>query len=176
MSSELSSEQAGWIAQSAKSLTIVSATLSPFYLIIKFIIISVVLWIIISFFSDEADFKKIFSVVVHCGIITFLGSVLTLIILQLRGVDSIKSSTDVQVSLGLDIFLQNPDLSLPLKAFLSNINVFSIWWIVLITLGISITSKISRTKATLIAMFFWLFSTAIQVGIASLIGSLWKIG
>jgi len=171
-----SPELAKPIAQSAKSFTIISAALSPLYLILKFFIIAIILWIIVQLFTLEINFKKIFSLVVHCGIITFLGSVLTLLILHLRGLDSIKNSADIQVSLGTDLFLGNLDLSLPLKVFLSNINLFSIWWIVLLTLGISIISKISRTKSSFIAVFLWLFSTAIQVGIASLQNSLAKIG
>lgn len=150
---------------------IIGIVLSPLFLIIKFIFTSAILWLIIQLFS-EVDFKRMFSVVVHCGVILFLGSIITFIILKLRGLQSIKSAADVQVSLGLDLFLRNPDLNLPLKAFLSNINVFSVWWIILISLGISIIAKISRTKATLITTFFWLFGTAIQIGIASLISSL----
>ncbi len=175
-SSEFSSEQLRGIVQTAKSFNIISAALSPIYLLIKFIIIALLLWLMVMLFSDKVDFEKIFSLVVHCGIITFAGSVLSLIILQLRGLHSIEKATDVQVSLGLDIFLRNPDLNLPFKTFLSNINLFSVWWIVLITLGISITSKISRIKSAFVAIFFWIFSTAVQIGIASLLGSLGNIG
>lgn len=154
----------------------IGIVLSPLFLIIKFIFTSAILWLIIQLFA-ELDFKRLFSVVVHCGIIPFLGSILSLIILQLRGLQSIKSAVDIQVSLGLDLFFRNPDLNLPLRAFLSNINVFSVWWIILISLGISIIAKISRTKAIVITIFFWLFSAMIQVGIASLISSLsGKIG
>ncbi|MFQ6084389.1 MAG: YIP1 family protein [Candidatus Aminicenantia bacterium] len=172
---DISPNEAENVLNTMKPMRVIGIFLSPLFLLIGFLIIAVILWLIVQLFS-EVDFKRIFSIVVHCGIITFLGSVLTLIILQLRGLRSIKSAADVQVSLGLDIFLRNPDLSLAFKTFLSNINVFSIWWIVLITLGISITSKISKTKSAFIAIFFWLFSTAIQIGLASLTGSLGKIG
>ncbi len=157
-------------------LMLIIGIFSPLFLLIGFLFIALILWLIISLFSDEADFKKTFSMVVHCGIIPFLGSVLTLIILQLRGVNSIKSAVDAQVSLGLDIFLRSQDLSLPFKVFLSNINVFSIWWVLLLALGISITSKISKTKSAFIAIFLWLFSVAVQIGIASLTNSLGKVG
>lgn len=175
MPSDMSLQQIENALKFMKRFQIIGIALSPLLLILKFLIISVVLWLIVQFFT-EVDFKRIFSVVVHCGIITFLGSILSFIILKLRGFQSIKSAVDIQVSLGLDIFLRNSDINLPFKAFLSNINVFSIWWIVLISLGISIAAKISRTKAIVIAIFFWLLSTAIQIGIASLIGSLGKIG
>ena len=175
MPSDMSLQQIENVLKFAKRFQIIGIVLSPLFLIIKFIFTSAILWLIIQLFS-EVDFKRMFSVVVHCGVILFLGSIITFIILKLRGLQSIKSAADVQVSLGLDLFIQNPDLNFPLKAFLSNINVFSVWWIILVGLGISIIAKISRTKATIITAFFWLFSTMIQVGIASLIGSLGKIG
>jgi len=176
VASDTSYNEAENILNMMKSMQIIGIFLLPLFLLIGFLFTAVILWLIIRIFSDETEFKKIFSMVVHSRIILFMGSLLSLIILQLRGLQSIKSAADIQVSLGLDLFLRNPDLDLPLKAFLSNINVFSIWWIVLISLGISIAAKISRTKAIVIAIFFWLFSTAIQIGIASLIGSLGKIG
>ena len=175
MPSDMSLQQIENGLKFMKRYQTIGIALSPLLLMLKFLIISAVLWLIVQLFT-EVDLKRIFSVVVHCGVITFLGSILSFLILRLRGLHSIKSAADVQVSLGLDIFLRNSDLDLPLKAVLSNINVFSIWWIVLISLGISIAAKISRTKAIVIAIFFWLFSTAIQVGIASLIGPLGKIG
>jgi len=168
MFSEPSVEQSNAIAQSVKSLTLVSASLSPLYLILKFFIITIILWFIVQLFTFETDFKKNFSLIVHCGIITFLASFLKLIILHLREIDSIKSTAEIQISLGIDIFLKNLDLSLPFKTFLSNINLFSVWWIVLLASGISITSKISRTKSTFIAVFLWIFGTAIQVGVVYL--------
>lgn len=164
------------LIQTAKSLTILSASFSPFYLILKFLIISIILWLFVQLFAFETNFKKIFSIVVYCGIIAFLGSVLTLLILYLRGLESIKSGADIQVSLGIDLFLKSLNLSLPFKTFLSKINILSIWWIVLMALGISISSKISRTKSTLIAILLWLFSTGIQVGLVSLQTSLLKLG
>jgi len=175
MPSDISLQQIENGLKFMKRYQTIGIALSPLLLILKFLIVSAVLWLIVQLFT-EVDFKRIFSVVVHCGVITFLGSILSFIILKLRGLQSIKSAADIQVSLGLDLFLRNPDLDLPLKAFLSNINVFSIWWIVLISLSLSITGKISRIKATVMAIFFWFFSTAIQVGIASLIGPLGKIG
>lgn len=82
----------------------IGIVLSPLFLIIKFIFTSAILWLIIQLFS-EVDFKRMFSVVVHCGVILFLGSIITFIILKLRGLQSIKSAADIQVSLGLDLFL-----------------------------------------------------------------------
>ncbi|MFW6172774.1 MAG: YIP1 family protein [Elusimicrobiota bacterium] len=169
-------EAAKSLIQSARSLTIISAALAPLYLILKFFIIAIILWLLVLLFTLETNFKKIFCLVVHCGIITFLGSILTILILYMRGLDSIESWTDIQISLGIDLFLGNIDLSLPFKTFLSNINLFSIWWIVLLMLGISIISNIPRIKSAFIAVFLWLFSTMFQVGIASIQSSLAKIG
>ena len=67
---------------------IIGIVLSPLFLIIKFIFTSAILWLIIQLFS-EVDFKRMFSVVVHCGVILFLGSIITFIILKLRGLQSI---------------------------------------------------------------------------------------
>lgn len=144
--------------------------LSPLFLIIKFLVNSAILWLIVQLFR-EADFKRVFSLVVHCALIQLLGSIVSLIVLKLRGIQSIRSAADLQVYFGLDMFLRNQELNIPLKAFLSSINLFSIWWIILVILGLSIITEISKSKATLIAVSFWLFSTMIQVGFASLLGS-----
>jgi len=73
------------------------------------------------------------------------------------------------VFLGLDLFFRNKNISLPLKAFLDNINMFSLWWILLMSIGLSIFTKLSRRKAAMIIFVIWSFNILLQVGLASLI-------
>ena len=162
ISSYISPDEAEKVLETAKRMQIMGIFSSPLLLLIGFLIVALVIWLAVNLFS-EVDFKRIFSMVVYCGIIPFFSSVLSLIILEIRGLQSIENAMDIQVSLGLDIFLPKSDLSLPLKMVLSNINVFSIWWVVLIGLGISVISKISKFKSFFIAGFFWLVSNIIKI-------------
>lgn len=165
--SNINSEHYENIVKLLQRSQFVGLALSPLFMFLKLLINALILWLVTNLFT-ELKFKKLFSLVVHCGIITFLRAILSYIILRLRGLQSIKSPADLQVFLGLDMFTRNQELSLPLKVFLNNINVFSLWWIWLLGLGLSIFTKISRKKTLMIVVFIWLFGTILQVGIASL--------
>lgn len=54
-------------------------------------------------------------------------------------------------------------LASPLGVFLSRLDIFSIWSIILVIIGFSITYKISKGKSGAIAIGYWLVSTAIAL-------------
>ena len=69
--------------------------------------------------------------------------------------DSSSITSHYSLSLGLGRFL-NPDTSSPFAlAFLGRIDVFTIWTMVLLAIGLSVTGRIPRARAAMAAAIVW---------------------
>jgi len=68
---------------------------------------------------------------------------------------------------GLSSLLPSDQINITQTAFLSRIDIFSIWMIILLIIGFSATYKISRGKAAAISIGYWLLATIVVVALAS---------
>jgi energy-converting hydrogenase Eha subunit G len=59
-----------------------------------------------------------------------------------------------------------PDAAPWLKAFLSFFDVIGLWVLVLLIIGTAIVAKVSRGKAVMVVVGWWVVGLVISVGIA----------
>ena len=105
--------------------------------------------------KDDRLFKRLFAVVAYSEIVFIVMSLLNLLVLYGRGLDRIKNSTDLTtVNKGLE-FLVAPGSNPPLTTLLTNINVFSMLYVAILSIGISIATGLTRSGATGIAALAW---------------------
>jgi|GEM_PF-5116821 hypothetical protein len=135
---------------------------------------SLFLWFFIQLFNGKGKFNHILSITCYSAIIPFLKEILNLILICIKTPSKITNLSSLQFAYGLDIFFSSEKISQTLYTFLGKINFFSIWHMTVLIIGISIISEFNKTKSTFIVLFYWLFSTTIQIGIISLAGSLVK--
>ena len=64
------------------------------------------------------------------------------------------------------------DVSPVTNAFLSSIDFFSIWVVILLAVGFSIVAKVSRVQAGVVALIYWVVWIAIKLGFAALSGAM----
>lgn len=67
------------------------------------------------------------------------------------------------VARGLSALLPFDKAVTPLGAFLSRIDIFSFWSIILLIIGFSVTYKITRAKSTVITVGYWILGTIFAV-------------
>ena len=162
----LTSGQIEQAMQTAKRLGWISISLLPLITLIRWSIISALFLTLSNLFTDKMNFKKTFSIVSYCNIILALGMGVNVGTIYLRGLDTVSSPHDLWL-IGLN-FWSPETLGLPMSLFLSEITVFSVWYVVLITLGLKIVADLSKWKAVFISVFVWLLSVGFKVGLALL--------
>ncbi|HXF95897.1 MAG TPA: YIP1 family protein [Gemmatimonadales bacterium] len=101
-----------------------------------------ILWIAVSLFGEQANYRKLLSVQVYSLTLYLLQAGAGLVVLGLRGVESVSSPADLQPAFGLDLLV--PNATGYLGAVLKGINVFSIWGVVVQGIGVTRTHGTSR--------------------------------
>jgi len=92
----------------------------------------------------KTKFLQIFNLLMTCGMISMLQFVATVIVLKVKGLDDIQSMKQLQVPLGLDIFI---NANGALGGLLNYFSIFTLWYIVMLTLTFSSMAKVSKGKA-----------------------------
>lgn len=164
----LSPDQVDAALQRAKRLGLMGLSLLPFITLIRWAIIGGLILIIAGLFTEKLNFKQSFSIISYTNLIVLLGSAVNTGAVYLKGVESISSPYDLWL-IGLNFWSQET-VGLPLYLFLSEITVFSVWYVILITIGLITIADLSKGKAAFVSIFVWLLGAGIKIGIA-LIGT-----
>ena len=123
----------------------------PIIMAIVLVISALVLWVLVSIMGGDGKFGTLLSVATYACVpsVVLLG-IVGMVVLQMKGVASITSPSDMQPALGLDLLA--PDAKGFLGAVLKGINPFSIWSLVLTAIGIQTTHKTSKGSAYAVAI------------------------
>jgi hypothetical protein len=110
--------------------------------------------------GGDSSFKKVLSVVTYTSLVPTLGAILkTPLIL-------VKNSLDVQI--GLALLMPAGDFSKIRYMILSTLDIFSIWQIILIAIGITVLYKFSMTKAFITTFVSWALLVFLGIGLSVL--------
>jgi hypothetical protein len=101
-----------------------------------------ILWVVVSLFGEQASYRHLLSVSCYASTLYILQLAAGLLVLSLRGAESVTSPADLQPALGLDLLV--PGAKGYLGAVLKGVNVFSIWGVVVQGIGITKTHNTSR--------------------------------
>jgi len=122
-----------------------------------FILTSLVYFFCNIILGGDSSYKKVLSIVTYTSFITVLGGILkTPLILA-------KNSADVQTSLAL--LMPEGDFTKIRYMLLSALDIFSIWEIILIALGMTVLYKFSMTKAFITVFVCWLVLVFLGIGL-----------
>jgi hypothetical protein len=125
-----------------------------------------IFYIVLMVFGGQTTFKKMLTVAIFAWPIAILQQILTWIALSIRGVDSIQSVWDVQVSFGADLLLpSDTTVSAFLRLFLAGIGPLAIWQLVITAIGLKTLGNVSTGAAWTAAVISFLI---MLVGLAAL--------
>jgi hypothetical protein len=166
-STKISPEQ---MAKSSEITSLQRILAVPSGLIFGFIILIVFTSLVYFFCSiilgGDSSYTRVLSVVTYSSFIPTLGAVLkTPLILA-------KNSADVQTSLA--VLMPGGQLTRISYILLSSLDVFSIWQVVLIGLGVTILYKFSMLKGLVAAFLGW--GILVGIGVVLRIWGMYAIG
>lgn len=155
-SSEMPPEQYDRTMQMLKSpiAMVIAAATTLIGMPLALLIQAGVLHLVISLFGSNASFRIGFAIVSFAQAPIIIRSIVL-------SIYSLASSRLVKP--GFSAILPDDHLSSPLGVFLARIDIFSIWSMVILAIGLSIAYRISKKKSGAIILGYWLVSTAFAV-------------
>ena len=141
-----------------KSVLILQLVIKPALTFVYWLVLAGILYLLtIVLVNDHTNlYKRIFSVVAYTETIFIFMSILTVLIIYAKGLDSVEGAYDLTIFKGLDFFLTKRNSNPTLASMLSEINPFSIWYVLTISIGLSVVNKVNRMKAIGIAGMGWM--------------------
>ena len=100
-------------------------------------------------FSFDFTYRKALSIMSHASIIAALDGLIMVATIYFRGMNEVQSPKDLESAvLSLSWFF-GATLDPAIRAVLDSLTFFSVWYWVLLFVGITLTTKLSKVKAFL---------------------------
>jgi hypothetical protein len=149
--------------------TYIGYSFSPVFLLLRWLIIAALLYFIaVLFNSEQLTYQTTLASVVHAEIILVVMNIVNVIILYFQGIDTVTDPVHLQAIVGLDFLMHAPADNKPLFILLNNINIFSIWYLSVLTIGYSIITGFSKIKSMVIVGSVWLLTIFYQAAVAAI--------
>jgi hypothetical protein len=158
----VSQDQVDRAVKMTTSIAKVMTYLSPVLSLIGLLIIAGILLLAFRLFGGEGDYKQAFSVTCYASIPSIIKTVITLIIIVAKGgiLPAQMLATMVRSNLG---FLADMKTNPMAFALLSSIDIFSIWFLVLLIIGFAYVSRLSKAKSAVIVISLWVLVVLIKL-------------
>ena len=120
--------------------------------------------------GSDMNFMRSLAVYTYASMPALVKGLLTLPVALSRAEISAEAAQQGTLLMSNLAFLAPDDAGPAVIAALGSADVFSVWIIVLLSMGYSIVGKVSKPAATVTVVLIWLFGVALKVGFAALGG------
>lgn len=134
---------------------------TPIMMLVVTLIVAGLSYILVSILSDQANFKKYFTINLYSGIVGTLSTVLTTLVVRMRGIDSIQTVADARFSIGLGFLA--PEEGALVRSVLLSVDFFSVWAYVLVVMGLMYVFGMSRKHAIYCIIPLWIMQVLFLV-------------
>ncbi|HTF63428.1 MAG TPA: YIP1 family protein [Edaphobacter sp.] len=136
-----------------------------FIFILVFVAIGALLyWASFNFgLGARTTYSQMFAIWMYASLPRLIGGLLATVLL-LAGVNT--DSYNMQNPVGTNIAYYMPDADPWMRTILSFFDVIGLWVVVLLVIGTAIVAKVSRGKAAMVVLGWWLFGLIVMTGIA----------
>jgi hypothetical protein len=134
--------------------------------IVLLIIAAVGILIVNVIFGARSSFKTVFSLVCYADLVSLLGSIMAIALVLFGDPDHFNPQNYVPGNVGF--FLNQHDVSKPLYALASSADIFAIWLLILLGLGLSkgTGGKVKPMPIFLVFAGIWVLIVLARVGFA----------
>lgn len=134
------------------------------------LLMALLFWVILNVLGGEFPYKTSFATTIHGLLPNGISSLLTLPVVLSRSELSYEqvSSGSILAS-NLAVFAPE-ESSTAVRSLLASVDIFSIWSLVLLTIGLAVVAKVPRGKAAAVVVGLWVVYILIKVGAAAVFG------
>jgi hypothetical protein len=150
-----------------KAMAKVAGYIGPLFIIVGYLLIALVLWGAFRLMGGEGDFKQSLSTTLYSFFPRMvLGGIIGTVVIMMRGM--------VDPTQAASVMMTNPAFLVDMKAqpilfaLLTSLDIFMLWTIVLLTIGFSKVSRLSKGKSAAIIVSLWIVTVAIKLGFAAM--------
>lgn len=136
---------------------------------LAFLVMALVFWVVFKLIGAEFSYQTSLSVTLHSLMPAAVSSLLSLPVIYSRETIDIEESQRGVLFSNLGA-LAPEDAGTALTALLSSIDLFSLWTLVLLTIGYSIVGRVGKTTAGVTVVLLWAVYVVAKVGWVSLAG------
>jgi hypothetical protein len=141
----------------------------PVVTLVRWVFITALLYFAAIFLgAPQVTFRSLFVCVLYAEVIMVLMGTMNVLLLYIKGMDGVRTIVDLQAIIGFDYFLRDRTSNLPLFLFLNNINVFNIWYVATIGIGVSVVTCFHKFKSMILVTFVFLLGVGFQVVLTAL--------
>lgn len=152
-----------------EKFALIGVAATPIVVLVMTLVAAVFLWLPLMATASEVRFKGLMCVTIFAWPIAILQQVLNYVVLSIRGVDSVQSVKDMQVSLGLDLLLSaDAQVGTFVRTLLQGIGPLQVWSVVIVASGLMALEKVSSGKAWTAATVSYLAVLVVSAGVAAM--------
>ena len=138
----------------------------PVMMVVWYVIVAAVLLLATRMFGGQGNFKQSFSATLYAWMPLVILSIIGTIVVLARG--SFDPTTAATLVKSNPAFLVDMKEQPILYSLLSSFDLFTIWTLVLLIIGFSALSRLSRGKTAAIVISLWVLVLVIKLGFAAL--------
>jgi hypothetical protein len=152
----LNEEQLEMAMDNMETFRIVGYIAAPVVALIIYLLSAAVVNITANLMSGRTDYKKALSLCIFAGFIPLVEQIISVVVIRMRGVENIESAAEAQLSLSLAPLF--PDAGNFLSSFLKSLSIFSVWFYIVMALGIAAIYRIEVKKSAVPVVILWIIS------------------
>ena len=134
------------------------------------LLMALLFWVLLKMLGGEFPYKTSFATTVHGLVPSGISALLTLPVVVSRGelsYEEVRSGSVLASNLAM---FASDETSNAVRSLLASIDVFSIWSVILLTIGYTVVAKVSRGKAAAAVIGLWAVYILFKVGAAAVFG------
>jgi hypothetical protein len=123
---------------------------------------ALILFVIALLFKTQLGYIKALRLIIYCSIVLIIGELVNVVLVYFKGVDNIENMYGIMLT-GANLLTSVESAGSALYLFLSYINPFQLWFVVLLALGIKLFTDSGWAKPIAICIIYWLIVTLFPV-------------
>ena len=134
---------------------------------IVYAIMALLFWVSLRMLGSEMDFVRSLSVAIHGSVPLGVAALIGIPVALGRSEMSMEELQGGQYLMSNLGFLAGDETSAVVRALLTSADLFSIWCIVLLTIGYRIVARVSRGAALAVTLAVWVLGVLLKVAMAA---------
>lgn len=152
----LSEEQLQMALDRMGTFQAVGYIVAPIAALTIYLLSALVINITANLMSGRSDYRKALSLSIFVGLIPLVEQIISVVVVRMRGIEAIQSTQDAQISLSLAPLFS--DAGNFVNSILKSLSIFSIWYYIVMALGIAAIYRINVKKSAVPVVILWIIS------------------